>query len=385
MRISSKKCPFILTTLLMLGRLYGDYITPEFKKSGETYRYVWQNFYDAEIVKRGEDNRLQILAVRSGILQQKVREEFHFLRKVQGLWHAYQDGQKKWVSNGSVLDITSDILERFKIHDVPYGTYTENLLTACSDQSGRLHAIVKLITTDDFSRRYYYAVRDVSFHWHGMLSIPISDDLIGLCCFYEDGKVHLFGFKELKEGDSQIVEYEVWFDMKGGQPDLHWSRKQLPESLEAGDFAVFPGKKDTIVFYRKSIEIVFRSAWRDGESGKWNLSETPFDPCLGETHIGNTIGSLCGFLGADGLFQVFGIMSWEKTEGVVHFYRDSSKAWKNNGLVLRTPADLVSACPDGQGLINLIGISEHGQIWHAYRDSHKIWRNNGTIFTENSR
>ena len=364
----------------------GQYITPEFTKAGIVYRYIWKDFQDAQLVMKTDDQVLQILAIRSGELQQKTARGFATRWTVNGLWHAYQNADKSWTSNGVVTDLTAPVLERIQFGQPLLAVGTgEARLAAASDRSGRLHVVILKSGDGQAEKRFSYAVRDNDNQWHVMLSDPIPDDLSQPFCFppAEGNLMILMGLVQGEGNGSRIVKYTLSPMTGGGRDSFRWTRELFPENLQAKAFAAVEDSRTFIMLYQNAEDGNFKAVDRDVATGKWNFDPQRFEKTFEGNITKVTFRNLAGFLGRDGLPQVTGLYSG--AEGVYHFYRDEIGLWHNNDAVLSV-GDLkrVSACLDGQGLFNISGVTNDGRIWHGFRGERLEWRNNGLIYDPNS-
>jgi len=366
---------------------FGQYAAPEFSKAGRTYRYVWGDFQDARLAIKADDQLLQVLALRHGELQQKVGRVFVPQGKVAGFWHAYQTSDKTWASNGVVADLIPPIPEQMLIGKTLVAVdIREARLAAASDSAGRLQAVIT--GAGEGERRFFYAVRDAGFQWHIMQSDPIPDDLVEPCLIpHADGnRMMLLALVRGGENDSRIVKYTLSPSLGGGRDTFRWTRELFPENLKATAFAAIQDNRTFMLFLYGSGEGNVQAVDRDVVTGKWNFDAQRFEPSIQRDLAKITPRSMSGFLGQDGLPQVFALQSGSGGQDVFHFYRDEIGLWHNNGPVLSVSnIRQFAACPDAGGLINLSGVTGDGRIWHGYRSEGQDWRSHGLIFDLNSR
>ena len=366
---------------------FGQYAAPEFSKAGRTYRYVWGDFQDARLAIKADDQLLQVLALRHGELQQKVGRVFVPQGKVAGLWHAYQTSNKTWASNGVVADLIPPILEQMLIGKALVAVdINEARLAAASDSAGRLQAVI--IGAGEGERRFFYAVRDAGFQWHVMQSDPISDDLVEPCLIpHADGnRMMMLALVRGGENDSRIVKYTLSPSLGGDRDTFRWTRELFPDNLKATAFAALQGNRTFTLFLYGSGGGNVQAVDRDVVTGKWNFDAQRLEPSIQRDLARITPRSMSGFLGLDGLPQVFALQSGSGGQAVYHLYRDEDGLWHNNGPVLSVSnIKQFAACPDAGGLINLSGVTGDGRIWQGYRSEGQDWRSHGLIFDLNSR
>jgi len=131
----------------------------EFSKDGESFKYVWRQYLDAQIVKMSQGREIKILALRSGLLQQKVSDKFLDLRKVVGLWQTSLDEDGHVGKNELVMDLATHVLEKYKLYLIPPATMNARMMSACGDSFGQSHiftAIPVRNDNSDFQNRLFY-------------------------------------------------------------------------------------------------------------------------------------------------------------------------------------------------------------------------------------
>jgi hypothetical protein len=379
----------LMAMILALGSstAVAQYVSPEFDKSGKTFRYAWGEFLDAQLLVKTDDNLLQILAIRQGERQIKVGPSFVTQWKVAGLWHAYQNAEKTWISNGVVADLISPLVEQQQMGQafasVSIGAPR---LAAASDSSGRLQAVIT--GAGEGESRFIYAVRDGDSNWHIMYSNPIPDRLNQPCCIppADGNQMMMLALVLGGENDSRIVRYTLSPSLGGGQDTFRWTRELFPESLKAASFAALQNNRTFILFLQNAGGANVQAVERDVATGKWNFDPQRFEPSIPRELSRIAPQSMIGFLGQDGLPQVVALQAGGGEQVIVHIYRDEVGLWHNNGNIFNVRNfKLISACPDAQGYINLSGIGLDGRVWHGYRGDRLDWRSNGFVFDSNSR
>jgi hypothetical protein len=329
-------------------------------------------FLDAQVVAKGDDGLLQILALRrtapqaSLILRGSGRTGGGL-----GLWHAYQAPDKSWVSNGIVHEIDATPKSpaaglRGEGEDV----WADPQLAAASDGSGRLHVVV---FDGRPGGRSLYLLRGADARWRAAATEPLSEGLGDPCLVPhpESDGVLLLGLA----GGAQVAAYELSLTARSGEGDLFWARDDVPGELRAGAYAVTRDDRYLYFLFQASGG-AFRGAERHIASGRWLLEPQKFMRGFLDPIGGAELRSLSGFRDAGGLMQVVGLAGG----GVVHIYRDEVGTWYNNGVALRVPGlRRVSGAADAAGLINVVGVTDDGRLWHGYRAENHQWRDNGHL------
>ena len=364
-----------------------QYTTPEFSKAGKTFRYVWAEYLDAQLFLNPNDSLLQILSIRQGKLQQKMGSMFMDQWKVLGLWHAYQNEQKNWISNGVVADLLTPILEQQQVGpafmSVDIGAPR---LAAASDSGGRLHAVIT--GSGQGNNGLIYAVRDDNSNWHVMASGAIPDNLAeprGLPAA-DGNQITILALVQGGENSGRIAKYTFSPSLGGDRDTFRWARELFPESLRAASFAALQDNRTFYLFLQSADRSGVQAVERDVATGKWNLDPQRFEPSIPRELSRIAPQSMMGFMGKDGLPQVLALQAGGGEQVIVHIYRDEIGLWHNNGTIFNVSNfKMISASPDAQGYINLSGIGLDGRVWHGYRGDGNAWRSNGFVYDSNSR
>ncbi len=335
--------------------------------AGKTDPSVGMEFIDVQVVMKGDDHLLQVLAISRGELRQDIGRGTGRAGETFGLWHAYQTGDKSWVSNGVVYDLAASAAGGIQTGRglTAASIAGDTQLTAASDSSGRLHVI---ITSSASGGKYLYVVRDTDSRWRAVTSQTGQDDLAEMCLWTPGGGSGLIRLGGMKGGGggSRIAEYAL--SPAGGDRSL------FPESLPANAFAVSSSSR-TSYFLLQLPGGEFQAVDRDVATGKWNLDQQKFMRGFRDPIGGAALRSMCGFPDVNGLPQVVGLAGGG---GVVHIYRDEIGTWYNNGVALQAGnLRRISGCLDARGIINVIGLTDNGRIWHGYRAENHQWRDNG--------
>jgi hypothetical protein len=115
---ASKELWSVLVTIAWLAALPAigrSAVETEFTKDGKSFKYVWGQFLDAQVVRTEDGRGAQVYALRSGILKQKAGSEFAELRRIIGLWHASLDSKGTVGKTELVLDVTTHIFETYNL------------------------------------------------------------------------------------------------------------------------------------------------------------------------------------------------------------------------------------------------------------------------------
>ena len=371
---------------LLTSAAWDQYATPEFAKADKAFRYVWGDYVDVQLLMNTDDGLLQLLALRQGEMQMKMGSSFVPMWKVIGLWHAYQNANKAWVSNGVVADLTSPLVEQAQAAN-PLASvfFVAPQLAAACDAGGRLHAV--LTDKGEGEKRFVYAVRDTDMNWHVMYSNPIADSLAEPFGLPAGGsQMTMLALVQGGENDGRIARYALSPSLGGGRDTFRWTRELFPEGLKAASFAALQDNQTFILFLQGQGGGSVQAADRDLAAGRWNLDPQRFEPSIPRDLSKIAPKNMVGFLGGDGLPQVVALQAGGGAQVVVHLYRDEIGLWHNNGTIFNVQNfKRISACPDANGYINLSGVGLDGRIWHGYRGDAQEWKSNGFIFDQNSR
>ncbi|MBM3296767.1 MAG: hypothetical protein FJY83_04120 [Candidatus Aminicenantes bacterium] len=364
----------ILCLILLIAgwSVSADQRTPrDLLRGGRVEASAGTEFLDAQIVAKGDDRLLQVLALRRGGggsvrgLERSGQWEGSL-----GLWHAYQAAETSWVSNGIVFDLALSASERPQegLRAAPRARSAGTpRLAAMSDADGRLH--VAVVETGS-GGRVHYLIRDSSSRWRQAATEVLSEDLSEVCLAphpQADG-VALFGLTP----EGRIVEYLLSASSRSV------SKTDIPADLRAGSFAVSNVGR-YFFFILQAPGGGFRGVERHAVSGEWFMEQQKFMRGFADALGGAALRSLSAFRDAAGLMQVVGLMAGD----IVHFYRDEVGTWYNNGVVLSSPGlRRISGDIDGRGLVNVIGLTNDGRIWHASRAANFQWRDSGLLNLE---
>lgn len=175
----------------------------EFSKDGHSYKYVWRQYLDAQIVRPRPGREVRVLALRSGLLQQKASNQFLDLRKVVGLWQATLDPEGRIAQNEMVLDLTTRLLEQHKLVLVPPATLNARMMSACPDALGQIHVFVALPVWNDksdFQNRLFY-LREKQNNWKELITGPQSSFFPYLTAFSAGDSVQVYYLQNVKDPD----------------------------------------------------------------------------------------------------------------------------------------------------------------------------------------
>jgi len=171
----------------------------EFSRDGKQYKYVWRQYLDAQIVRTSPEPK--VLALRSGLLQQKASDRFLDLRRVVGLWQTALDQNGRVSKNELVMDVTTQLLEKHKLTLIPPATVTARMMGACGDPFGQIHAFIATpVTNDDgdFQNRLFY-LRQKTGKQEEMITGPQTVSFPRLTVFSAGDTINFYYLQNVKE------------------------------------------------------------------------------------------------------------------------------------------------------------------------------------------
>jgi len=358
----------------------------EFSKDGHAYKYVWRQYLDAQIVRTSPGQETKVLALRSGLLQQKVSDRFLDLRKVVGLWQTSLDQNGRIGKNEMILDLATHVLEEYKLYLIPPATMNARMMSACGDSLGQMHVFVALPVWNDksdFQNRLFY-LREKKTVWEEMITGPQSSFSPGLTAFSAGDSIHFYYLQNVKDPNPPVIMHSLPANRKMEDKAWRLFGSPGPYPISASDFTAFASAKEpVVVFWEKGSAALSLGKWQESRRS-WDVRKNVFSPRIDDALVGDTITGLSGFATADGVWHVFGTRRFNDQRQIVHLRSGKEGNW-SSAVVLNQPADWVSTVLDAQGRIHLIGVNENGAIWYARGNTSDSWSFRGTLLDENTK
>jgi hypothetical protein len=358
----------------------------EFSKDGHSYKYVWRQYLDAQIVRPRPGREVRVLALRSGLLQQKASNQFLDLRKVVGLWQATLDPEGRIAQNEMVLDLTTRLLEQHKLVLVPPATLNARMMSACPDALGQIHVFVALPVWNDksdFQNRLFY-LREKQNNWKELITGPQSSFFPYLTAFSAGDSVQVYYLQNVKDPDPPLLLHSLPVNRPMDDKPWRLFTSPGPYPIRACDFTAFASAKDLIVVFReKGSTALSLARWPENRKS-WDVRKNVFSPRIGGALVGDALTGLSGLATADGVIHVFATLHFNDQRQILHLSAGKEDSW-SGGVILNQSADWLSAALDAQGRIHLIGVNEKGAVWYALGNTRDSWSFKGSLLDENTK
>jgi hypothetical protein len=357
-----------------------------FTKGGQSFKYVWGQFLDAQVVQVVGGQGAQIYALRSGVLRQKAGSEFVELRRIIGLWQAPLDPTGMVGKAELVQDVSTHVFETYNLDVVRPATWNAKMLSACADSAGQVHLFltVSVISPEGRLQNRLLYLRRKGKGWKEMLTGPLGDYPASLTSFVAGNDVHFFFLQGLKQADVPIVQHSLPINQK--MKTQQWRLFGAPNAqpLQAGIFTAFAIGGNPVVIYRVEADSAFTVARWDDSRRSWDIRKDVLNPRIDNAAVGGLLRGLSGF-SADGTLHVFGAFRFNQQRQIVHLSCAGGDDRWDSEVVLNQGADWVSAVAGTAGQTDLIGVNQSGAVWHARRQAPGAWRFDGIILDENTK
>lgn len=362
-------------------------VEAEFTKDGKSFKYVWGQFLDAQVIRTEDGRGAQVYALRSGVLKQKGFSEFLELRRVIGLWRASLDSTGKVGKTELVQDVTTHVLETYNLIVVPQLTSNTRMMSACTDPAGQVHVFLAIsavpMASNGYQNRLFY-LRKKGVAWKEMLTGPLGDYWpVNLTSFVAGNDVYFFYMQGIKESDVPIIWHSLPINHKMETPQWRLFGAPGPAQLQADVFTAFANGRNPVVVFREDGNTAFNVARWDDSRRSWDIQKNVLSPRINNALVGNGLNGLSGFAAADGTLHVFAVnfINQLNQPQIIHLSCAGDGNHWDSEVILSQGADWVSAVTDTAGRVDLIGVTKDGAIWHSRRPAKGV----GVILDENTK